>query len=141
MHSERRLNASSRNQMALKSDRPHSPEQRSRRIALISKDSKAATALTVRSTAGASKWPCVGSGNCGFRPCFQVRSGKAAGVQSGLQEALGEQGRGHVFGAAAGQCCRAPRGAPEAAAREAMGAGALQGLQGPAEPPGSTGQL
>lgn len=129
-------------QMASTPDRSHTPGAEGRRSAWILKDSKADTALPVRSTAGASKWPCVGEWTlCGLRPCFQVWAGKVAGVQFGLQEALGEQGRGRVFGAAAGQRCRAPRRSPRGCGTGGRGAGTLQGLQGPDEPPGSTGQL
>lgn len=117
-------------QMASTPDRSHTPGAEARRSAWILKDSKADTALPVRSAAGASRWPCVGEWTlCGLRPCFQVWAGKVAGVQFGLQEALGEQGRGRVFGLLPGSAAEPHVGAPEAAAQEAVGPGLFRGCR------------
>lgn len=116
-------------QMASTPDRSHTPGAEGRRSAWISKDNKADTALPCaprRGRAGGLAW---GSGHCGLRPCFQVWAGKVAGVQFGLQEALGEQGRGRVFGLLPGSAAEPRVGAPEAAAQEAVGPGLFRGCR------------
>lgn len=116
-------------QMASTPDRSHTPGAEGRRSAWISKDSKADTAPPCAPQRGRAGGLARGSGHC--VACVPAsKCGPARWpVLFGLQEALGEQGRGRVFGLLPGSAAEPRVGAPEAAAQEAVGPGLFRGCR------------